>query len=154
MEDNDFISFWENELWKMRCVLCWMSGIVTQKCYCMAVKLLFLFPATLDRLRMSSQVFSNKFIAVCLLTKILACTICRNTWFYRTKLKFSSFLSDNKKMKSFIHSDILVQVTDTLESQFWELCFFSWHSTKNPKNVKHQHYSKVWQCHKCDLTVL
>ena len=28
------------------------------------------------------------------------------------------------------HSDILVQVTDTLESQFWGICFFSWHSTQ------------------------
>ena len=53
----------------MRSVLCWMSGIVTQKCYCMARKLLFLFPATLDRLRMASQVFSNKFIAVDFLQK-------------------------------------------------------------------------------------
>ena len=79
VEDNDFISFWENELWKMRSVLCLMSGIATQKCCCMAGKFLLLFPTTLDRLRMSSQVFSNKFIAVWL-TKILTCTVCRNTW--------------------------------------------------------------------------
>ena len=80
VEDNDFISFWENKLWKMRSVLCRMSGIATQKYYCMTGRLLFLFPATLDRLRMSSQVFSNTFIAVWLLTKILTCTVCRNTW--------------------------------------------------------------------------
>ena len=95
MEDNDFISFWENELWKMRSVLCRMSGIATQKRYCMAGKLLFLFPATLDRLRMASQVFSNKFIAVWLLTKILTCTVYnkkKNLFFLTTKsTKFHPF---------------------------------------------------------------
>ena len=146
MEDNDFISFWENELWKMRSVLCRMSGIATQKCYCMAGKLLFLFPATLDRLRMSSQVFSNKFIAVWLLTKILTCTVCRNTWHPTFFFFFFYFLTTKStKFHPFCYSDILVQVTDNLESQFWGICFFSWHSTKRTtKSVEHQHYSKVW----------
>ena len=83
---------------KMSFVWCRMSGIATQKCYCMAGKLLFLFPTTLDRLRMSSQVLSNKFIADWLLTKILTCTVCRNTW-HPTSLNVLPFLSDNKKHK-------------------------------------------------------
>ena len=155
MEDNDFISFWENELWKMRSVLCRMSGIETQKRYCMAGKLLFLFPATLDRLRMSSQVFSNKFIAVWLLTKILTCTVCRNTW-HPTWLKKIPFLSDNKKHKisSILPFRHRVQITDALESQLWGICFFSWQHQKILQKVSNisitAKYDNVinvtWQC--------
>ena len=60
-----------------------------------------------------------------------------------------SFWQQKTKFHPFCHSDILAQVTDTLESQFWGICFFSWHSTQKTtkKSVEHQHYSKVWQCH-------
>ena len=68
-------------------------------------KFLFLFPATLDRLRMSSEVFSNKFIAVWLLTKILTCTVCRNTWPTDIINNFT-FSFWQQKAQSFIHSAI------------------------------------------------
>ena len=113
----------------------------------------FLFPTTLDRLRMSSQVFSNKFIAVCLLTKILACSL--SQYLTSNIIKFFTFSFWRQKTKSFIHSAIQVQVTNTLESQFWGLCFFSWHNTKKktPKvsnisiTVKYDSVINVtWQC--------
>ena len=130
VEGNDFISFWQNKLWKMRNVLCQMSGIVTQKCYCMAGKLLFLFPTTLDKLRTSSQVFSNKFIAIWL-TKILTCTVSSQYLTSNIILKNYPFFltTKNTKFNPCCHTDILVQATDTLESQFWGICFFSWYST-------------------------
>ena len=141
------------ERWEVYYVGC--QGLRHKSATVWLVNYNFLFPTTLDRLRMSSQVFSNKFIAVWLLTKILTCTVCRNTWHPTYFFYFFYFLTTKStKFHPFCHSDILVQVTDTLESQFWGICFFSWHSTKKTtKRVEHQHYSKVWQCHKCDLPV-
>ena len=51
-------------------------------------------------------------------------------------INFLPFLSDNKKHKvsSILLFRHLVQVTDTLESQFWGIRFFSWHS--NQKTYK------------------
>ena len=63
MEDNDYSFLRKRALKDEKCIMSDVRDCDT-KCYCMAGKLLFSFPATLDRLRMSSQVFSNKFIAV------------------------------------------------------------------------------------------
>ena len=66
------------ERWEVYYVGC--QGLWHKNATVWLVNYYFLFPATLDRLRMSSEVFSNKFIAVWLLTKILACSVCCNTW--------------------------------------------------------------------------
>ena len=68
----------------------------------------FIFPTTLDRLRM----------------------YCLSQYLTSDIIKLLTFSFWQQKAQSFIHSAIQVQVTDTLESQFWGICFFSWHSTK------------------------
>ena len=95
--------------WALKDKKCIMSEIVTERYYCMTVNfyiflkfpmtvnfiLFYLFPTTSDRLRICSQVFSNEFIAVWLLTEILACAVCCNTWHPTTLF----FPSDNKNHK-------------------------------------------------------